>query len=138
MPRPTKLTPEVQQTIVAMLRAGNRIEYSAEAAGVSRRTAYDWIERGAKPGKPNKPYRDFADAVEQARAEAHARQVSLIANAASKSWQAAAWLLERQYPETWGKPADRAKTDDITGQDKAPDPFAEVDELRVRRAARTA
>jgi Tfp pilus assembly protein FimT len=138
MARPSKLTAETQETIVAMLRAGNQIEYAAEAAGVSRATAYAWLERGTKTGKINKPYADFAAAAEQARAEAHARHVALIAKASSKSWQAAAWLLERQYPEMWGKPTDRAKAAAAPETEPTADPFAEVDELAKRRTARPA
>jgi hypothetical protein len=47
--------------------------------------------------------REFSDAVERAVAEAEARDVALIARAAEKNWQAAAWRLERRAPARWGR-----------------------------------
>ncbi len=138
MAPPVKLNPETQATIFAMLRQGNHLDFAAEAAGVSKRTAARWLERGAKGGKANADYAAFAAGVEKARAESHARHVGLIAAAASRSWQAAAWLLERGYPETWGKPGERVKAQADADEAKAVDPFAEVDDLRARRIAKSA
>lgn len=74
--RPTKLTPEVKEAIVNQIRIGNYIETAALVAGISKQSLYDWLKRGreAKRGI----YKDFLDAVEQAQAEAEARDLSLI------------------------------------------------------------
>lgn len=135
MARPSKLTPETGETIRRYLLDGNTVEAAAEAAGISRRTFYDWMERAQAGGEGSKPYRDFAAEVERARAQAEAQLVETIADA--KSWQAAAWLLERGWPEVWAKPADRARLAQEAAEPKA-DPFAEVDDLAARRAARAA
>jgi predicted nucleic acid-binding Zn ribbon protein len=53
-----------------------------------------------------------------------------IAQAAAENWRAAAWLLERRWPERWGtsrKPP--TASDDVDELD----PFREVDELARRR-----
>lgn len=135
MGRPTKLTPEVQERIVAVLRSGAYVHQAAETAGIGRSTFDDWIRRGDSDAEKDKPYRELREAVEQARAEAEARHVALIARASSKSWQAAAWLLERQYPERWGKPSDRNRAAD---QAKQENPGGFFDELANKRQAKRA
>lgn len=136
MARPSKLTLEVTETVCGMLRAGNHLEPSARAAGISESTLHSWIERGGRTGAANAPYRDFAEAVQKARAEGEAHHVVLIARAAAKSWQAAAWLLERQYPERWGKVSDRTKPASETEKPAGKETF--FDELQVRRENRGA
>lgn len=100
--RPTKLTPQVQARIVQAIVGGNDITVAAAYAGISKTTFYAWLERGrkAKTG----PFADFVDAIEKAQADAEARNVALIAKAAQDgTWTAAAWWLERKYPERWGR-----------------------------------
>lgn len=117
---PSKLTPETQERICQLLRAGNTHETSAEAAGITASTFYDW--------KRTKPA--FAHAVQQAEAEAEATLVTRIAKAAQAgSWRAACWLLERRNPERWaagaraGQPLDESE---LKG-------FDALDELAPRR-----
>lgn len=101
MGRPAKLTAQVQDTIVQAIRSGNYNEVAAQMAGVCERTLYNWLERGEEEqaGK----YFQFLQAVKKAAAEAEARHLALIANAAQKTWQAAAWFLERKHPDRWGR-----------------------------------
>ena len=101
MARPTKLTSEVQEQIVTAIRAGNYIETAAAYAGIDKSTLYDWLRRGAR--SPRGPYRGFSNAVKKALAEAEVRDVALIAKAGTKEWQAAAWRLERKFPDRWGR-----------------------------------
>lgn len=133
MPRPSKITPDLQERVALLIRAGNTVETAAQAVGISRATFFVWMTRG-DDARPDSPYAQFRAAVEQARAEAEATLVTRIAKAAANgSWPAAAWLLERGSPERWAKVSERRLLDD----DETPagsDPFAEVDELAVRRA----
>ena len=99
--RPTKLTPAVQARIVAHLRAGNYIETAAAAAGITKETLYDWLRRGA--AETFGPHRQFSDAVQEAQAAAETDMVRLVATAAKEQWQAAAWHLERKFPDRWGR-----------------------------------
>ena len=48
-------------------------------------------------------YFEFFEAIKKAEAQAEARNVAVIQTAARDSWQAAAWWLERKYPQEWGK-----------------------------------
>jgi hypothetical protein len=113
--RQTKLTPELQDRILAALRAGNYQETAAVYGGISRDTFYYWLERGRD--EPESIYSDFSDAVEKAKADAEVRDVALIDKAAHDgSWQAAAWKLERKFPNKWG----RVNRTEISGPDGAP------------------
>lgn len=133
MARPAKLTPDVQAKVAEMLRAGNHVEAAAEAAGISRATFYAWLKRAESKRAADRPYREFAAAVEQAQAEAEARLVVLISRAGAKSWQAAAWLLERQHPERWGRPSERTRDDDRSSESEAKPAPSFLDELAARR-----
>jgi hypothetical protein len=93
----TKLTPEVQDRIVAALRAGNYQETAAAYAGISAKTFYEWLNRGESEEPKEEAFRNFREAVEKAKADADVRDVLLIDQAAqSGSWQAAAWKLDRK------------------------------------------
>jgi transposase-like protein len=130
--RPQTLTPEMADQIAAMLRAGNYVEVAARAVGVHRNTLHEWLRRG-REGDP--AYAGLYERCEQARAEGEAAHVAQIARAGRESWQAVAWLLERQYPERWARPSQRAGDEPATA-DPADDPFAEVDELAEARRRR--
>lgn len=119
--RPIKLTPDIQQKIVEAIKMGNYIETAAAFAGISKNTLYEWLKRGArekeriagtnrKPKASEAPFVRFSDVVEKAMADAEVRDVLIIANAAKENWQAAAWRLERKYPDRWGR-ADRFRQD---------------------------
>ncbi len=99
--RPTKLTPEVRDRIVQAIKAGNYMETAAAYAGISKDTLYTWLRRGAS--EADGAYAEFAAAVDQALASAETRDVALIGQAAEKEWQAAAWRLERKFPDRWGR-----------------------------------
>lgn len=114
MARPTKLTPETQDRIVTALRAGNYQETAARYAGIDGATFYRWMERGTE--ETEGIYSEFCEAVENAKAAAEVRDVALIDLAAQDgSWQAAAWKLERKFPNRWG----RVTRTEISGPDGA-------------------
>jgi transposase len=134
--RPEKFRPEAVERIVQVLAAGGYPQTAATAAGVSAKTYYRWLARGADDGpEADAPYRDFRERVEKAQAEGEARAVTIIARAAADgTWQAAVWMLERRYPERWSRPSQRADVAPAGPATGPPDPFAEVDELaQVRR-----
>ena len=130
MGRPTKLTPEVQEKIVSLVRAGNYPEVAAQAAGIDPRTYYRWMEKGEDGPAP---YGQFRHAVKEAQAAAESHAVTIIRKAAiDGSWQAAAWFLERSHPRKWG----RHDRHEVTGPDGGPVEFAvDASTLEARLAS---
>lgn len=121
LPGPYKLTEETQNKIVQCLRRGAFIETAAAFAGIHRDTLFEWMKLGAKPrAKP--VYKDFVAAVAKAMAEAEVLMLDHVAKA--EEWQAAAWRLERRYPDRWGR-VDRLKAEHM-GKDGAPLAFPAV------------
>lgn len=113
MARPTKLTRKRKDSIVRMIAAGSYPEVAARASGVGASTFYAWMKRGAEAetredGQPldfdDEPFVEFREAVKEAEAKAEVLAVGRIqAAAASGTWTASAWYLERKYPDRWGR-----------------------------------
>jgi transposase len=101
MARPTKRTPERETRLLEALRAGNTRRASCAYAGIDQDTLANWLRR----------WSDFSDAVEKAEADAEIRNVAIIQKAASETWQAAAWWLERR------RPAEYRQRQEVTGAD---------------------
>jgi|LakMenEpi03Aug12_release.lakeMendotaPanAssembly.Ray.scaffolds.fasta_scaffold360217_2 transposase len=103
MGRPLKLTPTLQDKICNAIAAGSYSEIAARYAGVSSTTFYKWMALGDGDNAES-PYREFREAVENARATSEVRNIGLIQQAANNgTWQAAAWYLERTSPARWGR-----------------------------------
>jgi hypothetical protein len=137
--RKSTLTPATADNIVVMLRAGNYMGVALAASGVPKQTFSDWMQRGESDADIDAPYRELRARVLQARAEGEVRNVAQIARAAATNWQAAAWMLERQFPDRWGRVSVRMRdtpTEDDATSVVHEDPFAEVDELAEARRRR--
>lgn len=99
--RRTKLTPEVHEQIVAALRLGATHRIAFTSAGIAERTFYEWLERG---GAGDEPWAQFAQDVESALGQAAVGWLGTIQTAAEDgNWTAAAWKLERRFPEDFGQ-----------------------------------
>lgn len=119
MGRPTKLTSEIQERILGAIRSGAYNETAAAYAGIAESTFYAWLakanaDREAHP-ESGTDFTEFQEAVEKAQSEAELEKL-LIIRAAAKgtptsegvpgtagTWQAAAWMLERQHPDRYGR-----------------------------------
>jgi len=112
---------ELVESFLNAVRSGSYLEIAAAHAGVDLRRLL------AVPG--------ITPRLETARATAEVREVALITQAASESWQAAAWLLERRAPERWGRVAVRSADDKPVEPAPAP-PGDALDELSAKRDAR--
>ena len=110
--RKTKLTPEVQELIVDGINAGLTLGLTCARAGVNPATFYRWLEKGeaAKSGV----FCEFCDTVSRAKADSAMRLVSQITLQAPTDWRAAAFLLERRFPDDYGKRTE------VTGKDGGP------------------
>lgn len=97
----SKFTAAVEEKIVHAVKHGATYELAALYAGVERTTVWRWIERGE--AEEEGPYHDFAIKIHEAEGTAAVECLAVIKGASSAQWQAAAWLLERRYPMTFGR-----------------------------------
>jgi transposase len=126
--RPTKLTQQVLDTVIAAVVAGNFIETAAALAGVNKSTLYDWlnrgnteleaIDKGHEPQIEEQIYADFAFAMERAIALSEATQLQGIDKAAETDWKARAWRLEKRFPEKYARKVEATHT--LRGDKDAP------------------
>ena len=120
MTRNTKYTPETTKRILDSIRAGARLRIAAQAAGISESTFFNWKNQ----------HPDFADAIEQAQAESCVFYLGIIQEAAKTTWQAAAWFLERRFPEDFARPAVQKTIQiNLTAADLARMTDQELDDL---------
>jgi len=110
---PSKLTPEMQESICQGLRLGMPILHVCEKVGISTQTFGRW----RKAGKlyDDQIYVQFVTAIKAAHAGFVEDNLACIKNAAGKSWQAAAWLLERREREYFAM-KEIEKLDDLTAE----------------------
>lgn len=101
MGRRLKLTPEIQTKLSSAIAAGNYHEVACDLVGVGTTTFYNWMKKGEKSSSGK--FREFWESIKKAEAVAEAKRIKLITDAAEQNWQAAAWYLERRYPNKWGR-----------------------------------
>lgn len=106
MARPAKLTPELTREISTYIRDGNSPTISATLVGISPSTYFNWMSKGSNQ---ESRFMEFLESIERAKAQSIVNRLAHIARAAdSGNWRAAAWLLERMAPESFGKNSTRA------------------------------
>ena len=102
--RPQCYTPAKAARIVRAIRRGMPYKLAASAGGVSYNTLVRWRNEGSRPdGAPH--FREFLNRLRVAEAEAAERWFGLIEARAADHWQAAAWCLERRYPDLFRRDA---------------------------------
>ena len=94
-----KLTKDGIQTALRLCRAGLPDCQIAAALGVRAETFSIWRNH---PKKENQE--QLSKAMKKADAEREAALVTRIMRASDDTWPAAAWLLERRYPDRYAKP----------------------------------
>ncbi|MGP4063079.1 hypothetical protein [Halobacillus sp. H74] len=103
MGRKTKLTEQLINKAERLIKAGNYNMVVCEYLNIHPSTWYKWMQEGEKAKSGRK--KEFFDRVKKAEAEAEVRLITDLQKIASdnNSWQGIAWMLERKYPERWGK-----------------------------------
>jgi transposase len=92
--RKSKYTSETVEKITQAIRLGATYELAASYAGIDHSTFFRWMNDKS----------DFRDAVKAAEGAGAMQWLAKIEKAASDgNWQAAAWKLERRYPERYGR-----------------------------------
>lgn len=128
--RPSLLTPEVIEDVRRLLPTCLYLETVADYIGVSRMSFHHWLKRGrkeadrlskkgAKPRPREALYAEFFYVHKKSLAEGQLHDLGVIKKASADQvipgtddtppsirkgeWQAAAWRLERRFPQQWGK-----------------------------------
>jgi hypothetical protein len=123
-----KLTSEIQKVIVTAIENGNQVCVACQLAGIDTSTYHRWLKLGKE--SESGIYRDFYNALKKAESDAESflicrireaaegtqtikrkyvfmpdgsRQLSEENIAVDSHWQAAAWFLERRYPDRWSR-----------------------------------
>ncbi|CAN5827695.1 hypothetical protein BH23PLA1_BH23PLA1_29530 [soil metagenome] len=107
MPRPTKFTPEIGESLIRLVSAGVPKTKIAPLAGVGLRTLHEWLERGRR-GEPafQKWAARFDDETERMRRRRVNARFHVEQNEAKARWQRfkaerQRWWLERLGPEVY-------------------------------------
>ena len=101
MARPTLLTPELTEHMVAAIKGGSPAQDAAALCGVNPSTYYRWMREGAEGDDEQK--QEFRQRIIEAKATLKAACVRKVLKAANSDWKAAAWYLERAHPEDFGR-----------------------------------
>ena len=115
-----RLTPELIQKISDIVRDGSTAAVACACCGVPESTRQKWFRAGENMVRQSRlgRHRELVEAVSRAEAEATANILRGIVAAAAKSWQAAAWLLERRFPVEFAR-GDHQRME-LTGRDGKP------------------
>lgn len=114
-----KLTLRIKNKIGRSIEKGMSIKNAVKIAGIHESTYYDWMHKGeaATSGQ----YSEFYKYIEMCKAKSEEKLITVITDAADKGdWKPAAWILERRFPDQWGKIdrldiSGKLKTEDETG-----------------------
>lgn len=105
--RPTKLTPELIAHLTEAIRAGMPLKLAAVYAGISYDTLNEWRHHRFPKSAPVELRNLFSDALKRAEADLmYELLVSIKLHAetdAPGDWRAAARILERRYPQHFGR-----------------------------------
>jgi transposase len=94
--RPTKLTPEVRERILRVVRETGCFEDACRVAGIAESTLYDWKARGLR--ETSGQFSEFSEAIKRACADRRVGFEREIRKHGKQHWQAIAWLAERTEP----------------------------------------
>jgi len=113
--RPSKLTPQLNNKLLGLIRIGTPMETACRACGLDYVTVREWIRRGKGEHErsPTPEYVNFANGYDKAVAEAEISLLATINIASKKDWKAAAWLLARRHPDRWSEPKPTSLEDVI-------------------------
>ena len=108
--KPTKLTPEVQERMVQLLKAGNRLELCADECGIDYTTHRNWIKRGEaellRLGSPRTKEKEsevifveYFNAIKKATALAEISNVAVIQKSARGGTEVETQTIESYTPD---------------------------------------
>lgn len=112
MPRP-RCTQEAIATAVKLKKAGVNNKDIAAALCINERTFYKWLNEPKSDMQ-----RQLGQELKKVEADYKASLLTIIYNAAvNKDWKAAAWTLERKYPQEFARMVRLPSQDDVDTED---------------------
>lgn len=100
--RPTLLNPTRQAALLNAIEQGMPLKQAAAMAGMSYDTLNAWQKRGENESAPEQ-FRQFCQLLRHSQAVAMQVHLSSICDSAKRDWRAAAWMLERRFPEDFAR-----------------------------------
>ena len=102
--RPVKITYELIDAISEDIAQGFSFDQAALNNGISSTSFFRWKQKGLD-SESEVIYRDFTKAVGAAAEFSESEALQLVRSAAKidRNWKAAAWFLERRFPEKYAK-----------------------------------
>jgi len=110
MARKTRLNKKMIDKICGFLEKGAYIDSACKASATTRKTYYEWLKK-AKSSSATPLQKEFKRRTEEALAKYEMELQNTIELHSVKTWQAAAWLLERRFKSKWAKEADLSNTE---------------------------
>lgn len=110
--RETKLNKEMIEKIARYIELGFTIKDTCEAVGINKDTFFEWKRQG-KSDKENgikSDFSDFSDSIKKSKHSIKELMLSKIVQTAKEKWEAAAWWLERNFPEDYSLRPELRKT----------------------------
>jgi len=109
-----KLTDELIEKAKNYIAFGMTAEDTYTVLSVSKGSWFSWLKRGKEAAENNYPKKDaifrrFYETIEKAKLAREITYIERIDKASNDEWRAAAWLLEKLYPEKYAKRAIEAK-----------------------------
>lgn len=105
--RVSKLTPELITKLTGYMARGNYFITACNASGISKKTAYEWINKGEEDieNGVESLKRDLVNALKRAEGIAEDELASMIRETAleKREWLPGMTFLERRHPERWGR-----------------------------------
>ncbi len=117
--RKTKFNRAVAERILSIIRAGGYIETAAAYAGLHRDTLNKWLIKGRAENCEDRAVGEIVADYEEALAKSELLLLQKVQAAAQETWQPAAWILERRFPDRWGR-----KRLEVSGPDGSPVPIS--------------
>ncbi len=120
--RNSKYSTQIQAALCKWLKKGCSYKDACAMEGISYETFRTWEKEKSA----------FSVALKKAEAECKAARIATILKASEKSWQAAAWWLERRCPDEYGRMVKEEKPTNIVTIEEFEEAARQQDAMRCK------
>ena len=117
--------------IASYIELGFTIKDTCEAVGIMKSTFFDWRSQGKRDRENGikSLFSEFSDSIKKGKHKIKQLMLSKIVQAANENWNAAAWWVERNFPEDYSLRPELRKT---KSKSKTKNVESDVDEITNR------